>query len=148
MKKFRLDKMRSWQYKREIPAYCDETFHVIKSQDIISEEFTTLSGSRQDRTEFHLDQPGSCNQHLTRKNTSESTMTFQTAKLFGNWVKSKTLNKPKTKFHIGNLHRTSKTLTRFWRKSVGLSHTWVQLLHPWCRTFTSVRKTIPHCISI
>ena len=35
-----------------------------QSQDVIYEEFITLPGSRQNGTEFHSCQPGSCNHHL------------------------------------------------------------------------------------
>ena len=34
--------------------------------DIIYEEFITLPGSRQNGTEFHLGQPGSCNHKLSQ----------------------------------------------------------------------------------
>ena len=36
----------------------------MQSQDIIYKDFITLSGFRQNGTEFHLGQPGSCNHHL------------------------------------------------------------------------------------
>ena len=85
------------------------------------------------------------NHHLAKQSESTMKYLFDTAKLFGNGFKPKTLNRPKTKFYKRNLHTKSKTLTWFWRKSIGLSHIWVQLFHPW-GAFTSVRKTIPHRI--
>ena len=37
---------------------------------MIYEEFATLLGSRQNGTEFHLGQPGSCNHHLNFNNSN------------------------------------------------------------------------------
>ena len=63
MGKFRPGKAGSWQYKWGIPPCRNETF-CMHSQDIINEEFITLSGFRQNEKEFHPGEPGSCNYHL------------------------------------------------------------------------------------
>ena len=63
MGKFRPSKAGYRQYKRGIPTCRVETYHMY-SQDKIYEEFKILPGFRQNETEFHPDQPGSCNHHL------------------------------------------------------------------------------------
>ena len=63
MGRFRRVKVGSRQYKRRILSCRNEAFHM-KLQDIICEEFVILPGSRQNGTEFHTGQAGSCNQYL------------------------------------------------------------------------------------
>ena len=63
MGRFRRVKAGSRQYKRRILSCRNEAFHM-KLQDTIYEEFVILLGSRQNGTEFHTGQAGSCNQYL------------------------------------------------------------------------------------
>lgn len=141
------NKISSWQggipaVKKRDPALPGWTF----SQVIAGYNLRRIYKRDRTRQDFiPTNRDHVINHHLAKQSESTMKYLFDTAKLFGNGFKLKTLNKPKTKFYKGKLHTKSKTLTRFWRKSIGLSHIWVQLFHPG-GAFTSVRKTISHRI--
>ena len=63
MRKFCPCKVGIQQCKGSIPPCQDETFYM-QSQDKICEGFITPTGSWENRTEFHLVQPGSSHHHL------------------------------------------------------------------------------------